>query len=178
MYAHLKQCSAKASNSTPRCFKLPSTFLFAFALGRGSRLRFGPLFYCLHKNFLWLSYGKGSGCNHQSPWGQRQTLMALPKLGQSSLPISSHWKIVKRLENYWKSPALHNIAFLSFCSQPHLVCSLPAELPLRDQGFLIGFPSYHTYLAAGTLAWVFCPMMGYFTVLSGTFLLQWAWILP
>lgn len=103
--------------------------------------------------------------------------MALPKLGQSSLLVLGRWKIVKRLENYWKSPALHNIAFLSSCSQPHLVWSLPAKLPLPGQGFHIGFPSYHAYLAAGTLAWVFCPVTGYFMLLSGTFLLQYAQIL-
>lgn len=93
--AHTQNCSAKASNSAPECFKLPSTFLFALALGGGSCLCFGPLFGCLHKNLLWLSYGKGSGCNHHSPWGWRQTLMALLKLGQSCLPILGHWKVAK-----------------------------------------------------------------------------------
>lgn len=145
MYTHLKRHSAKAPNSTPGCFKLPSTLLFPFGLGGGLCLCFGPLFCCLHKNLLWLSDGKGSVCNHQSPWGRRQTLMALPKLGQSRLPTLGDWKVVKRLEKYWKS-ALHNIAFLSSCSQPLLVCSLPAKLPLPARGFLLGSPvTIHTW---------------------------------
>lgn len=100
--------------------------------------------------------------------------MALLELAQSDLPMLGCWKAIKRLENYWKFPVLHNITFLSSCSHAHLVWSLPAKELLSGQGFLIGLPSS---LSAGTLAWVFCPVMGCFIVLSGTFLWQRVWIL-
>lgn len=98
MYAHPKQLSAKAPNSTPRYFKLPSTFLLGFFLGWRVTLIFWSLVLLLtQKLFMTLLR---EGCNHWSPWGWRQALMALLKLGQSSLPVLGHWKVVKRLKNY------------------------------------------------------------------------------
>lgn len=90
------------------------------------------------------------------------------------------YKGTKKPENYWKS-ALHNIAFLSSCRQPCPAWSFPAKQLLPRQVTIqkfSGLPSYYTHLAADILTSVFCPETGYFTVLSGTFLLQRVWILP
>lgn len=87
------------------------------------------------------------------------------------------YKRTKRPENHGKSPALHDIAFLSSCRQPCLVWSSPATQLLPGWGFLTGLSSYYTHLAAAILTSIFCPETGCFTVLSGVFLLQHVWIL-
>lgn len=137
------QCTNSAQQKPPtpvlgvsNC-QAPSCLLLPWVEAHASVL---VLSYCLCKSLLWLSYRKGSACNHQAPWGPRRTLMALLELAQSDLPVLGRWKVIKRLENYWKFPALHNITFLSSCSQPRLVWSLPAKELLPGQGFLIGFP--------------------------------------
>lgn len=107
-------------------------------------------------------------------------------ISEAGTTLSSHtgslesrqdsYKGAKRPENCWKSPALHH-CIPQLLQQPYLVWSFPAKQLLSSQRFLTGLPSYYTHLAAGLLTSVFCPGTGYFTVLSGTFLLQHVWIL-
>lgn len=78
------------------------------------------------KTFYGSLTGKKSGCNHQSPWGQRQTLMALLKLRQSGLLILGRWMVVKRLENYWKPPTLQQ--YIPQLLQPASSCLVPSCL--------------------------------------------------
>lgn len=140
------------------------------------------MFVCLHKNLLWLSYWKRSGCNHHSPWGGRQTLMALLKLEQSHLPILGHWKVTKTVikgQRGQKTTGNLLPCTTSHSSAPADSFALSGPFLLHSfsqpEVFLLGCPV--THLVAGILTSVFCPETGYFTVLSGAFILQHVWIL-
>lgn len=79
--------------------------------------------------------------------------MALLKLRQSSLPILGHWKVVKRLENYWK---------LLPCTTVH--SSAPAASLVLSGPFLLNCLSQARIFSLGSLVtihtWQLVPWRG------------------
>lgn len=103
--------------------------------------------------------------------------MALLKLGQSCLPILGHWKVAKTVikgQRGQKTTGNLLPCTTSHSSAPADSLALSGPFLLHNfsqaEVFLLGCPV--THLAAGILTSVFCPETGYFTVLSGAFLLQ------